>query len=63
MTGKVTHIGSKKRDGESYFLTCNCIPEGEPPLVQIIETPEGPVITNLVCPNCERETPVSYGRV
>lgn len=51
------------RTGEHTWLLCPCTTNGQPVTPVILHDRQGPIISALVCPNCERTMPVVNGVV
>ncbi len=48
-------------NGEQTFMMCPCTPEGSPIIPVVIHDPKGPIITGLVCIECEESVGVVNG--
>ena len=61
--GEIVDINTQK-EGDLSFVLCDCNPEEpEAPLVQCLMTSKKVMVTGLVCPGCERFTPVLDGEL
>lgn len=51
------------RPGEYTFITCDCdgSEQGQPMTPVILHDPQGPIVSSLMCVDCEREVPVVNG--
>lgn len=50
-----------QRPGEKSFLTCDC-EQGDTMAVLVLHDAQGAFICALVCPSCDSEVPISFGR-
>ena len=57
------HDRGKLTPGETTFVTCDCDGsyEGETLTPVVLHDQQGPIITAVMCPNCEGEIPVVNG--
>ena len=63
MSDNVVSIYEKLDAGELTFVCCNCdgSAHGEPMTPVVLHDNQGPIITAVLCPNCEDEIPVVNG--
>jgi hypothetical protein len=58
--GDVVDLHKKPKREQLSWITCGCTPAGTEYLVQVIVR-DNPIITALVCPNCESTLDVYNG--
>lgn len=57
------NVVSFNRPGEQTFVLCPCRDGGVPVTPVVVHDRAGPIISALVCPECEHELPVINGIV
>lgn len=59
MTDNVTDLFEKP--GNETFIICPCTENGTPVTPVVLHDQQGPIITSLMCPECETTIPVANG--
>lgn len=59
MTDNITDLFGKL--GNETFIICPCTANGTPVTPVVLHDEQGPIITSLMCPECETTIPVING--